>query len=220
MAPPISVLSLALVAASANNIALSQTPSAAFTLNGSTVSSGVATLDVARRVLFTTTDNTHSATIVGTGANGLTQTETVAMNGTSIATVHDYKTITAITASATFSAAVTVGTNTTGSTLPLVCDVYPTPGQFGLNWKVTGSATFSIEVSNEDYSPNFDMNANSPTYYDPNGYIAHVLATFAGLNASGGGVLIQPCTLIRLTVTAGTGTVQLSVQQATGFQRY
>lgn len=224
MAQPISVLGpLTLAAASANNIALSQTPTfpAAFIINGSAATSGVATLDVARRVIVTTTDNTHTATVSGTDRNGIAFSETVTLNAGAAATTHDFLTVTGVTTNAQLTAAATIGTNTTASTAPLILDSYANPGTIGLTAKlISGAATYSIEGSNEDYSPNWDLNTNSPTWYDPTGYIAQALATFAGLTASKGGVIIQPLTMVRLTITSGTGKVQVSVQQAVGFARY
>ena len=74
---PITVALGPLAAAAANNICLTQTPTAAFTLNGALVVGGIAILDVPRRVLVTTTGNesAKTITIIGTDVNGNTQTE-------------------------------------------------------------------------------------------------------------------------------------------------
>src|ERR1700691_2559563 len=74
-----------LASASANNIALSQTPGAAgaLTLNGSTVTGAVATLDNPRRVLITTADTTHTFTVTGTTPTGATISEVVGPISTS-----------------------------------------------------------------------------------------------------------------------------------------
>src|ERR1700743_2261668 len=112
---PITVTVGPLSAASANNIALSQTPTGAFTLNGALVTGGVAVLDAPRRVLFTTTANetSHTFTVIGTNASGLLQTENVTgVSSSTVATSLDYKTVTSITINGTAAGAITVGTNT------------------------------------------------------------------------------------------------------------
>lgn len=107
-----------LAAASANNIALAQSGGGAgnLVLNGNLVSGGIATLDVPRTVLITTTDNESSNkfTLQGTDWAGSAITETITgPNNTTGASVLSYKTITKILNSANITANVTVGTTTT-----------------------------------------------------------------------------------------------------------
>src|ERR1700740_493972 len=88
-----------LASASTNNIALSQTPTASFTINGSLATGGVATLDVARRVLFTPAGNesANKFTITGTDAAGNVITDVVAGgNATATYSAMDFKTVTSI----------------------------------------------------------------------------------------------------------------------------
>src|ERR1700732_5349558 len=110
---PITVTVGPLQAASANNIALTQTPGAAgpITLNGSTVVAGVATLTNAQRITLTTADATHTATISGTDIAGSPISETVALNGTAVTSVMSYKTVTSIVVNAALTAAITAGTS-------------------------------------------------------------------------------------------------------------
>ena len=92
-----------LAAASANAIALSQTPTSALTLNGALATGGVATPDVPRRVLITTTANESAKTftINGTDPNGNTVVDVVTGPNASTAQSHiDFKTITSIVISA------------------------------------------------------------------------------------------------------------------------
>ena len=95
-------LTLSLASASANNIAASQTPLTGgnLTINGAAASGGVATLDVARRVLISTLggDNTGiTFTVYGTGNNNLVQNEAIlGGNSAAVYTNHDFKTVTRI----------------------------------------------------------------------------------------------------------------------------
>lgn len=110
-----------LAAASANNIATSQTPTTTFTLNGSTVTSGVAVLDTPRRVLFTQagSESGKTYTIVGTAWGGTPQTEVLsaAAAATTVYSALDFLTVTSITMSSAAGAAITVGTNGIASSL-------------------------------------------------------------------------------------------------------
>src|ERR1700692_2947068 len=96
---PITVSVGPLAAASANNIALSQTPGAAgaLILNGSLVVGGVAILDNPRRILATTADSTHTLTVVGLSPTGTLLTEVLVLNGTSVQSTLDYAKIISIT---------------------------------------------------------------------------------------------------------------------------
>lgn len=208
-----TVLALVLVAASANNICLSQTPGAAgnLTLNGSTVSGGVATLDAARRVLFTCAGNEtgKTASVTGTGSSGTAISETVNLpNATTVATTQDFATITQIAVSAAFAGAATVGTNTTGSTRPMAVDDYGLP-VVTLQVDVSGSVTYTVESTLND--PN-GANYKGPTAWPS--WIAHpVLA--AQTTTKQDSYAAKP-KAIRLTVTTGTGTANLTAIQAGG----
>lgn len=211
----------ALAAASANNIALTQTPTSgtALTLNGSTVSGGVATLDSARRVLLTFGNEVSARTLVLTGTNetGITIQETLAVasgGGSTVASVQDYLTITsAVPAGGGWSAAVTLGTNTTGSTPWKIVSGNVVPVEIGLNlFLSTGSATFGIEYT---YYP-VASGGNPPWSYftPPAQVISH--PTLSGLTASAegsisGGIIPNAW---RMTISSGTGTIVVSGKQA------
>lgn len=89
-------------------------------LNGSLVSGGVATLDVARHVLVDSAnagDTTQTATITGTDRNGNTITEAIALNGTTaVAGTKNFKTVTAVSLSAAMAGNFTLGTTTSADT--------------------------------------------------------------------------------------------------------
>lgn len=154
---PVTVTVGPLAAASANNIALSQTPTAAFTLNGSTVVSGVAVLDTARRVLFTFSGNEtgKTLTITGTDPNGQVQTDLVAgTNATTAQSALDFKTVTAISISAGAAGAITVGTNGVASSMWVRLDEWA-PAMTTIQCTVTGTANYTVQQTLQD--------PNSPT---------------------------------------------------------
>lgn len=112
--------SILLAAASATAVCASQTPGAAgaLTINGGSASSGVATLDVARRVLITAAGNESGKTftITGTDRSGIPQREVVAgPNTTTGQSVYDYKTVTSVVISAAAAGTITVGTSAVAS---------------------------------------------------------------------------------------------------------
>ena len=211
-APYQKTLTLSLIAAVANGVALSQAGTAAtpLTINGSLATSSVATFDTARRVGITSAgnDTTNTFTIVGTDYYGRPQTEVLA--GASLGTaqtVRDFLTVSSVTPTNNTAANVTVGTTNTGSTPPHVLDVFANPASISLAGIVTGSGVdYTAEQSYDDLSPNYNVNATPPTYFPTS------LASQSG-NASG--VLTAPATLLRLTLNStGTGSVALRIVQA------
>lgn len=111
---------LTLAAAVSNGVAVSQTTGGAtnLVLNGSLVSSGVATFDVARRVVINATGNLSAITftVTGTDRSGNVLVSTLAgPNNGSVFTAQDFLTVTSVAVSAAVSA-VTVGTNGVAST--------------------------------------------------------------------------------------------------------
>jgi len=159
---PIVVTVGPLAAASANNIALSQTPTSgtAMTLNGSLVVAGVAVLDTPRRVLLTYGNEGSARTLVvtGTGASGQVQSETLAIPsgaGGTVATVLDYKTVTqGLPAGGGFTAAVTLGTNGVAATPWVYLDEWPIPAT-SIQCTVSGTANYTVQSTLDD--------PNSPT---------------------------------------------------------
>src|SRR5262245_48713554 len=105
--------------ASANAIALSQSPAAgAITLNGALVSGGVATLDVPRRVTVTSggADTGITFTVTGTGRNGAAQSETITgASGGTATTTQDFKTVTGVTHTGSVATTLTIGTSALAS---------------------------------------------------------------------------------------------------------
>jgi len=159
---PITATVGPLATASANNIALSQTPGAAgaLTLNGSLVVAGVAVLDNPRRVLITTADTTHTFTVTGATPTGSVISEVVGPITTSAYTAQDFKTVTSITINGAATAAVTVGTNGIASTPWVRLDEW-SPGSVSIQVNVTGTVSYTVQSSNDD--PNSPTNPVTPS---------------------------------------------------------
>ena len=196
-------LSLALVAAVANGVSLSQTAAGAqnLTITGSLASGGVATFDSPRRVGITSTGNDSGITftVTGTDRTGRTITEVVTGANAGVAsTVNDFATVTKITTSAATASTVTAGTTAVGSTPVWVTDMWANPGSYTFVVTVTGAANYNIEGAVDDFSPFWDLNANRPSWVT-------VLNGSTGTNQNG--TITGPYSLLRLTVTSGTGTV-------------
>jgi hypothetical protein len=158
---PITVSVGPLAGASANNIALSQTPAAGpLTLNGSLVVAGVAILDNPRRILITTTDSTHTFTITGATPTGALLSEVVTGNGTNVQSTLDYKTVTSITINGTASAAVTVGTSGVASTPWARMDEWANT-QVTMQFDVVGTVNYTVQSTLDD--PNSPTNPVLPS---------------------------------------------------------
>jgi hypothetical protein len=198
-----------LTAASANNIALSQTPGAAgaLTLNGSLVVGGVAILDNPRRVLITTADTTHTFTVTGATPTGSVISEVVGPITTSAYTTQDFKTVTSVTINAAATAAVTVGTNGIASTPWVRLDEWASP-QVGIQCNVTGTVSYTVQSTDDDpNSPTNPVLPSAMTWVNTNDASA--------VNAAGSiqtNFLFAPA-FVRATLNSGSGSVAMTVTQ-------
>lgn len=206
---PVTAVVGPLTAASANNIATSQTPGAAgpLTLNGSTVVNGVAILDHARRVLITTTDTTHTFTITGTSPTGTLLTEVVQNAGTSVQSTLDYFTVTSIVINGAATGAVTAGTNGVASTPWVYLDPWALP-QVSIQCTASGTVSYTVQSTNDDpNSPTNPVVPSAVTWINTN--------DTNGVNATGSiqtNYLFAP-TFVRVLLNSGTGTVTTTVIQ-------
>lgn len=201
-----------LAAASANNIALSQTPTAgALTLNGSTVVNGVAVLDNPRQVLFTFAANEtgHNFVVSGTNGYGDLVSETVAgTTAGTVATVLSYKTVTSITISANATGALTVGTNGVADSAWIRLDDWALPST-QVQCTVTGTVNYTIQQSQDD--PNSPTNPVTP-------------ANMTWLNCTDLNLVANTITaqsayfytplFVRLLLNSGSGSVVTTVSQS------
>lgn len=198
------------VAATANGISTAQTPLTAgnLTITGSLATGGVASLTNARRVLISSAgaDSDKTFTVYGTDRYGRTQSEALAgpTATTAVYTNHDFLTVTRVAVSAATAGAITVGTNGIGSSHPWVVDSFSNPAQFGYDVQDSGGAGYTIDVSVDDLAPAWDLANNTPTWS-------------AAIDGSAGtgqaGFLERPCTMIRVTITSGTSSVQAKFTQ-------
>lgn len=207
---PVTVTVGPLATASANNIALSQTPTSSFTLNGSLVSGGVATLDTPRRILFTNAGNesSNAFTITGTNASGMYQIEVLA--GTIAGSFYnnlDFSTVSSIVLKNAASGAITVGTNGVASSPWVRTDEFANT-QTGIQATVTGTVNYTIQSTYND--------PNSPT--NPIAPYAVTWVNTPDTNAVNATTSIQSYyaytpTWIKVTLNSGTGSVTSTITQ-------
>lgn len=214
---PIIVTVGPLAAASANNIALSQTPTSgtALTLNGALVSGGVAVLDLPRRVLLTYGSEGAARTLVVTGTDfyGMTISETLSIAsgaaGTA-STVLDYKTITSLVpAGGGWTAAVTVGTATIASSRPVFLDTAGWPNVM-LQITVSGTVNYTIQQSADD--PNVVGLANVAWQSHPE---TAVVASAISVQTN----YFFPPFVTRILLNSGSGTCTYTITQSGGIGR-
>lgn len=205
-------------AASANNIAVSQSPgAAAFTLNGSAVSGGVATIDAynaatntdpGRRVIILSGGNDSGINflIKGTNASGTIITDTVA--GTNAGTAQsnmDFVTVTNIIGSGAVAGTVVVGTNGVGSS----------PWQYW-NYRVAPPMNVALGVELASGAVNYTIQY---TYDDPNRLptgVSFPLAfnTVLLAQAATADVTIStPILATRVLINSGTGVLRIRTMQ-------
>jgi hypothetical protein len=210
-----NIFTQSLVAASANNVAASQSPGAGvITLNGSTVSGGIATLDSQRRVLITSggNDTGINFTVNGTNSAGFPISDTFAGGNPTAVSNLDFKTVTSVTHTGSIASTVTVGTNTTGSSLWQIVNWNAYPPNISVAVQlVTGTANFTVEHTYDD--PNIlpgtgGLNLAGFTFPVP-----WPDATLNGASASGETQINYAITAWRVTINSGTGTLSVRGMQ-------
>ncbi len=220
-----STLTLQLAAAVSNGIALSQTPGGAgnLTLNGSLVTGGVATMDVARRVLISTAgaDAGRTFTITGTDRGGNVQVEAITgiATGTSAFTQRDFKTVTKIAVDAATAGAITAGTNGVGSSDWVVddflCRVWALSG--GIQG---GATTYTLEVTYDDPNKTGTSLVVSPQQWsmNPASHVPPLVWPYPTITSVTGNNQFDfpdhPIFAHRLTINSGTGLVVMQSIQA------
>jgi hypothetical protein len=206
---PITV-TVQLDTADADGIAQSQTPAGAgaLTLNGALVSGGVATLveeGAARQVLVTTVsdESAKTLTITGTNATGNPISETITgPNATTGTTIRYFRTVTAVTVSAAFTGAVTVGTNGVGATRPVALDMNKRPFLVTYACDITGTINYDVEHTLDDLNdPTI-----TPHWFDD--------ATLNNETTDQFGNIAYPVRFSRIAVNSGTGTIRAAILQA------
>lgn len=216
------VVTKQLGAASASNIAASQTPVSGtpLTLNGALVTGGVATLDTPRRILLTFGNEASNRTLVLSGTNGsgtpITEVLAVASGaGATVASLQDFATVTsAVPAGGGWTAPVTLGTNTVGATIWFVPNYQQQVQNIGVETElVSGAANWSVETTQNDprapisiYQPGYSTAPPVPT--------AFAWPGLTNVDASTQGVINSPVLGVRLTMLSGTGLVRMTLLPA------
>lgn len=94
----------------------------------------------------------------------------------------------------------------TGSTNPFVIDRGRVPTNISIGCKITsGSATYSVQYTYDDpFAVGFDPATAK--------WFTH--STITGQTGDSDGNIAFPCRAVRLTVSSGTGTVQMAITQS------
>lgn len=221
MAASNTVFTKSLAAASANNIAASQSPGAgAITLNGAAVSGGVATIDTAsstnsaigRRVLITSgaSDAGITFTVTGTNGSGNTISDTFAGGAVTAQSNLDFVTVTNVTHTGSVASTITIGTNGVGSS-----------PWYTVNWMGKSPLNVAAAVELASGSANYTVEY---TFDDPNNLPTGVTVPLAfsdlspsalvAASATKDGLFNFPFIAMRLTVNSGTGVLRARFVQA------
>jgi hypothetical protein len=206
-----------LAAASANNIALSQTPAGAqaLTLNGSTVTAGVAILDVARRVLFTFAADESAKTfrVTGTNSTGNAIQETVQGTAATASTTISFKTVTEIFASAATTGALTVGTSGLASSPWQAITYQFGPVQVSWGCVVSGTVNYSVQFTYDPINSNQNTLGGALGNY-PIPPLAWPVAGLTAMAVTADAALDNPFVAWRVVINSGTGSVTVTGIQA------
>lgn len=198
-----------LAAADPNGIAEDQQLGAAgdLALDGALVdSAGVAQLGTQRQVIFESAGNIATVvfTITGTNDSGSPVSETVTgINASTVATVQSFRTVTQITADASFASDVEVGTNGVGASQPVPLDQYISPFNVTLGLIITGTVDVTAQYTFADV---FNDAPETWAWFD------HPDLTNTVGNDEG--TFISPVSACRLLTNSGTGEAILRIAQA------
>lgn len=210
---PITLTVGPLATADADGICETQTPLAAgaLTIDGVLATGGVATLDVARRVLVTSVGDDSGITfrITGTNADGNPIREVLAgPNATTAYTVQDFKTVTEVYVSDATADAVTVGTNGVASS-PWKLTNAPQQAVSNIAWDcaVSGTVNYGIEWTLSQVNDNQNTIGSSVLGNYPSVPVPNDLTAISNKAAAANGTLATPILAWRAKVNSGTGSV-------------
>jgi hypothetical protein len=203
------IVTMALAAASANNICLSQTPggAGALTLNGS----AAAGLDYQRHVIITSAGNDSGVTFTlkGTRNDGGAVTEVITGANAGVAeSTLDYKIITSVVISGAAAAGVTVGTNGIGASPWQALSQHTNPQNASIAAIITGTINIDIEYTYED--PCGVLGAFPALAVIPTAFKHLILV---GVSANSDGVFDNGCWGWRVRQNSGNGSAKVIVAQ-------
>lgn len=214
-----TVFTKTLAAASANNIAQSQSPGAgAITMNGSAVASGVATIDtysssnnteIGRRVIITSggNDTGITFTVTGTNSSGQTISDTFAgASGGAAQSNLDFVTVTGVTHTGSVATTVTVGTNGVGSSRWMTQN-FMGKSPMNISWQVevvSGSVNYTVQYTMDD--PN-----NLPSGVS---YPLPISSVLGALTSTSDSTFTTPLAALRVLINSGTGVIRVRFVEA------
>jgi hypothetical protein len=172
---------------------------------------GTATLDTARRVLFTSAGNDSGITfaIAGTDENGQSISEAVTgANASTAATALNYATVTSIKPSAAVASTLTVGTNGVASRMVRLDD-YASNAQAAIAVVVSGTVNYSVQTSMDD--PGWLYSGITPQAMS---WIDSTDSAVVSATATKSSTLTVAPLFVRLLLNSGTGTATLTIRQA------
>lgn len=224
MSNPSSV-TIQLGAAVATGIATAQAVAGAgaLTINGSLASGGVATMDVARRIIIASTgaDSAVIFTVTGTNRSGAAQSETITgvATPTPVQSVNDYKTVTSIVSSGATAGNISAGTNGVGSSVWVVDNFLVFSWALAGGITGPGGTTYTLEHCYTD--PNVQGPPIVPAQWSMSAggaFPPHVY-TYSGISAASGDnqftyTTTGPIFAHRVTINSGTGAVTMDSIQA------
>lgn len=179
-------------------------------------------------VLYGSEGSARTLQIVGTNSDGNVIAQTLAIPagaGGSVATTMDFATVTGINAFATWSAAISVGTNGIASSKWFTNDIMRNPINIAFGATVTGTVNYTLEHTYDD--PNVSLTAigtpnqaqlvNPSVSIEPASNIpplawadANMVAKTAAYETTN----TAPFFAWRMTINSGTGTVTVQAIQA------
>lgn len=170
---------------------------------------GTATMDMARRILFTSAGNDSGITFTVTGTDWnsapISQTVTGANASTAVTTI-DFKTVTKITSSGATASTLTVGTNGVAASRPIFLDPFAFP-QTALQLTVSGTVNATVQQSLDD--PNVVSGGLGSVTW-----VSHPDSNLVGATSSVQGNYAYAPIVTRVLLNSGSGTVTYTAVQA------
>lgn len=183
----------------------------AATLSSQTVyGNSVATLDTPRQVLLTfgASEVANTFVLTGTGPTGQVQSETIAGAAATAVSVLMYATVTSITISGAASGTIRAGTNGVATSPWIRMDDWA-PSNISLQCTVTGTVNYTVQSTLDD--PNSPINPVLPVAMT---WVSSSDASVVGATTTQQSNFAFSPTFVRVLLNSGTGTVTLTVIQA------
>lgn len=181
--------------------------------------SGVATVDVGRRIVITSGGNDSGITFALTGTDwaGNTISETVpGANAGAASSVLDYLTVTSIKTSAAAASTVKVGTNGVAGSPWVRFDDFAANAQVAIQCTVSGTANYTVQQTLED--PNQITNQRpTPTYRWARSavtWVDHPDSALVAATATKQGSYGYAPVFARVVLNSGSGSVTSTFRQA------